>query len=110
MRRIAVAAVLAAAAGLAACSATDVKAEDAYKIGCPAIDSAAAGGTVASKATVSGLRALRDSGELGTEPQKWVEAAIAVLTSDDPKAQPSQTKQLIISGCADHGYPLRNLT
>ena len=100
MRRIAVAALLVTATlGLASCSETGIKAEDAYKIGCPAIDSAAAGGSVAGRATAAGLRKLSESGQLDPEPQKWVDAAIELLDSPDPKAapwRPSSSSSMVV--------------
>ena len=99
---------LAALLGLAACS-SGVSAEDAYRIGCPAVDSAVGGGSLVNEATVAGLKQLRDSGVLDAEPQRWLEATISLLESDDPSEVSSEAKQLIIKGCADNGYPLRNL-
>src|SRR5918993_5617596 len=99
---------LAALVGLAGCS-SEVSAEDAYKIGCPAADSAAGSGSLVNKATVAGLKQLRDSGALDAEPQRWLEATISVLESDDPSRVSTEAKQLVIKGCADNGYPLRNL-
>ena len=99
---------LAALAGLTACS-SGVKAEDAYKIGCPAVDSAVEGGSLVNKATVAGLKQLRDSGVLDAEPQRWVDATVSLLESDDPSKVSTEAKNLIIKGCADNGYPLRNL-
>ena len=110
MRKVAATVLLSLVAlvGLAACSA-EVSAEDAYKIGCPAVDSAAGSGSLVNKATVAGLRQLRDSGALDAEPQRWLEATISVLESDDPSRVSTEAKQLVIKGCADNGYPLRNL-
>ena len=99
---------LAALFGLAGCSQA-ISAEDAYKIGCPAVDSAVGGGSLVNRATVAGLKQLRDSGELDAEPQRWIEATISLLDSDDPSAVSAEAKKLIIDGCADNGYPLRNL-
>ena len=99
---------LAALTGLAACS-EGISAEDAYKIGCPAVDSAAGSGSLVNKATVVGLKQLRDSGALDAEPQRWLDATISLLESDDPSKVSTEAKQLIIKGCADNGYPLRNL-
>ena len=99
---------LAALLGLAACS-SGVSAEDAYKIGCPAVDSAVTGGSLVNKATVAGLKKLRESGALDPEPQRWLDATISLLESDDPSKVSTEAKQLIIKGCADNGYPLRNL-
>ena len=99
---------LAALLGLAACS-SGISAEDAYKIGCPAVDSAGTGGSLVNKATVAGLKQLRDSGALDAEPQRWLDATISLLESDDPSKVSTEAKQLIIKGCADNGYPLRNL-
>lgn len=110
MRRLFVAVVLTASVvGFSACSGSDIKAEDAYKIGCPAVDAAVAGGNVAGKATVAGLKKLSASGQLDPEPKKWVDATISLLGSDDPKSSPDGTKQLIIDGCAKNGYQLHNL-
>lgn len=95
--------------GLSSCAEADISADDAYKIGCPAIDSAAAGGSVVSKAAVAGLKKLRDSGQLDAEAEKWVSAAIGMLDSDDPSAASDEAKKLIIDGCQKNGYPLRNL-
>ena len=97
-----------AAAGVTACSA-EVTAQDAYKIGCPAVDSAVGGGSLVSKATVAGLKKLSESGTLDPEPQRWLDATISLLESDDPSHVSSEAKKLIIDGCAENGYPLRNL-
>ena len=99
---------LAALFGLAACS-EGISAEDAYKIGCPAVDSAVGGGSLVNKATVAGLKKLSESGVLDAEPQRWAEAVVSLLESDDPSKVSTEAKQLIIKGCADNGYPLRNL-
>ncbi len=112
MRRVAVAVALLIAVplGLAGCAETEVTAEDAYKVGCPAVDAAAAGGTVAGKAAVGGLKALRASGQLDPEPEKWLDAAIDLLESGESRPSSDATRQLLIDGCADNGYPLRNLS
>ena len=95
-------------AGLTSCS-SGVTAEDAYKIGCPAVDSAVGGGSLVSKATVAGLKKLSASGTLDPEPQRWLDATISLLESDDPSQVSGEAKQVIIDGCAKNGYPLRNL-
>jgi hypothetical protein len=100
---------LAALVGLTACAA-GISAEDAYKIGCPAVDSAAGGSSLVNKATVAGLKELSGSGVLDAEPQRWLDATISLLESEDPNAVSTEAKQLVIQGCADNGYPLRNLT
>ena len=110
MRKVLAAVVLslAALAALTSCS-SGITAEDAYKIGCPAVDSAVGGSSVVGKATVAGLKKLSESGTLDPEPQRWLDATISLLESDDPNRVSSEAKQLIIDGCADNGYPLRNL-
>ena len=100
---------LAAMIGLTACSSTGISAEDAYKIGCPAVDAAAGGKSLVNKATVAGLKELSRSGVLDPEPQRWVDATIGLLDSDNPSAVSAEAKRLIADGCADNGYPLRNL-
>jgi hypothetical protein len=111
MRRVIVATVLAATSlvGLASCAQADIQAGDVYKIGCPAVDAAVGGGSAVSRVTVAGLKKLSQSGKLDPEPQKWVDATISLLESDDPKNPPSDAKKLIIDGCAKNGYPLQNL-
>ena len=112
MHRVVVATVLAVAAllGLTSCSQSTVNAADIYKIGCPAVDAAAKSGSMANKVTVAGLKKLSQSGKLDPEPQRWVDATISLLESDNPKDAPSDVKKLIIDGCAKNGYPLQNLT
>jgi hypothetical protein len=63
MRKVVAAVLLgvAAVAGLASCS-SEVTAEDVYKVGCPAVDSAVGGGSLVGKATVAGLKKLSESG------------------------------------------------
>jgi hypothetical protein len=111
MRKVVAAVLLGVAAvvGLAACS-PEITAEDVYKIGCPAVDSAAGGGSLVGEATVAGLKKLSESGTLDPEPQRWLDATISLLESDDPNKVSGEAKQLIIEGCAENGYPLRNLT
>jgi len=111
MHRVVVATVLALTAllGLSSCSQTTVNAADMYKIGCPAVDAAAEGGSVVNKVTVAGLKSLSQSGKLDPEPQRWVDATISLLESDNPQDASSDVKRLIIDGCAKNGYPLQNV-
>ena len=111
MRRLIVAAVFGFAVllGFTSCAQTTIQAADVYKIGCPAVDTAVGGGSAVSKVTVAGLKKLSESGQLDPEPQRWVDATISLLESDDPRNPPSDAKKLIIDGCANHGYPLQNL-
>src|SRR3954452_16971930 len=67
-------ATAAAVVGLTACSPDSPTTQDAYKIGCPAVDTALAGGSVANQAAIKGLEALRDSGQLDPQPTEWVDA------------------------------------
>ena len=98
-----------AVAGLSACSSDSVTSEDAYKIGCPALDAAVAGGSVANQAAIKGLQAIRDSGQLDAEPQRFVDAAITALESGSVEDMPAEARTLLVDGCADHGHPLKNL-
>jgi hypothetical protein len=111
MHRVIVAVVIGFTAllGLTSCAETTVQAADVYRIGCPAVDAAVGGGSAVSKVTVAGLKQLSESGRLDPEPQRWVDATISLLESDDPKNPPSDAKRLIIDGCAKNGYPLQNL-
>lgn len=96
--------------GLTACSSDSQATQDAYKIGCPAVDTALAGGSVANQAAIKGLEAVRDSGQLDPQPTEWVDAALGVLTSSDPNDIPPDAKKLLVDGCRDHGYTLQNLS
>jgi hypothetical protein len=97
------------ALAVAGCSDTSLTTEDAYKIGCPAIDATAATGSVASDVAVSTLKEVRDRAHPSAETKKWLNAAIAVLTSDEPSKASRQVRQVIIQGCRRNGYPLQNL-
>ena len=109
MHRLAAVVVAVLLLAVAGCAQADVKAEDAYRIGCPAVDGAVASGSVAKKATVAGLKKLSGSGQLDPEPQQWVDATISLLTAAKPEDIPTDARKLIIDGCAENGYPLRNL-
>lgn len=98
-----------ATAALAGCSQTDLTTEDAYKIGCPAIDATVASGSVANEVAVTTLQEVRDRSHPSKDTKKWLNAAIQLLTSDHPNQVSQQTKKLIIRGCKENGYPLQNL-
>ncbi|QDP98171.1 hypothetical protein FOE78_21735 [Microlunatus elymi] len=100
---------MAAMVGLAGCSHTSLTTEDAYKIGCPAIDATAASGSVANEVAVSTLREIRDHAHPSKQTKHWLNAAIDLLTSDHPSEASKQTKKMIIDGCKRNGYPLQNL-
>jgi hypothetical protein len=104
-----VSAVTAALVALGGCSQTNLTTEDAYKIGCPAIDATVASGAVANEVAVATLKEVRDRSHPSKETKKWLNAAINLLTSDHPNALSRQTKSLIIKGCKENGYPLQNL-
>jgi hypothetical protein len=95
--------------GFGSCAQTDISASDIYRIGCPAVDAAAGGGSMVSKVTVLGLKKLSESGKLDPEPQRWLEGVISMLDSEDPKNAPDDVQKLIKDGCAKNGYPLQNL-
>ena len=113
MRRVvaALALTFAILLGFGSCAQTDINisASDLYKIGCPAVDAAAEGGSMVSKVTVAGLKKLSESGKLDPEPQRWLDAVISMLDSEDPKNAPDDVQKLIKDGCAKNGYPLQNL-
>jgi hypothetical protein len=95
-----------AALALTGCSQAGLSAADAYKVGCPALDSVAASGSAVGKVALTGLEKLRDSGQLSGETKQWVDGAIQFLQNPD-KADPAQQQQ-IKDGCAANGYPLKN--
>ena len=107
--RILVGVVLTATLALAGCGQKEVSAADAYKAGCPAVDAAAGSAPAIRKAAAAGLKQLRDSGQLDPQPTAWVDAAVEFLESDDPSKAPSETKTKLIDGCAQAGYPLKNV-
>ena len=95
--------------GLTACSEAGVSATDAYRIGCPALDAALGTGAVGTKAAVTGLEKLREQPGLSAETTQWLDTAIGALQTTDPNEIPADAKARLIDGCADNGYPLRNL-
>jgi hypothetical protein len=103
-------AIAASLCGLAGCTGSGITQADAYKIGCPAVDTVIAGGTLGSKATVAGLKKLRAQADLSDETKKWLDAAIGALQTTDPKQMPKDARALLVGGCRNNGYPLRNLT
>lgn len=94
---------------LSACSQSDLTTEDAYKIGCPAIDATVASGAVANDVAVTTLREVRARSHPSKDTKKWLDSAIDLLTTDHPNHLSTQTKKLIIKGCKENGYPLQNL-
>ena len=111
MHRVVAATVLALVVllGFSSCAEANLSASDVYKVGCPAVDAAAGGSSAVSKVTVTGLKKLSESGTLDPQPQRWLDATIGLLESDDPSKVSSEAKKLIIDGCAENGYPLQNL-
>jgi hypothetical protein len=111
MHRVVAATVLAIAVplGLSSCAETNLSASDIYKVGCPAVDAAAGGSSAVSKLTVAGLKKVSESGRLDPEPQRWVDAVITLLDSEDPRNAPDDVQKLIIEGCEKNGYPLQNV-
>jgi len=97
--------------GLVACSeSTGITEEDGYRIGCPAIDAVLGGGALGSKAAVAGLEKLLDQPGLSEETRQWVDTAVAALKTTNPDEMPAGAKSVLIRGCAENGYELRNLT
>jgi len=94
---------------LAGCSESGITEDDAYQIGCPAVDAAVAGGSLGTKAAVAGLEKVREQPDLSKRTTKFLDTAVAALKTTDPNEMPSDAKAVLLKGCADHGYPLRNL-
>ncbi len=102
--------LLAGAAGivvLSGCSQAGLSVDDAYKVGCPALDAAAASGSAVGKVALSGLEQLRDSGSVTGESKQWLDVAIDFLTH--PEKVSDENKKMIRDGCAAHGYKLQNV-
>lgn len=97
---------LAGILALSGCSQAGLSVDDAYQVGCPALDAVAASGSVVGKVALAGLEQLRDSGNVSGDAKKWVETSITFLS--DPKKVSESDKQFIKDGCASHGYQLKN--
>lgn len=101
----------AAAAGavvLSGCAEAGVTAQDAYKVGCPAIDAVAASGSTVGKVAVVGLEKLRESGSVKGEGARWLDLSIDFLKN--PEKVPAEGKKLLVDGCAANGYTLQNVS
>jgi hypothetical protein len=96
--------------GLAACSEAGVTETDAYKVGCPALDAALGTGALGTKAATAGLEKLREQPGLSEQTSQWLDTAIGALKTTDPQDMPAEARSRLVDGCADNGYPLRNLT
>ena len=108
MRRMLLATVAVGAFVLSGCAEAGVTEQDAYKVGCPAIDAVAGSGSVVGKVAVTGLEKLRDSGSITGESQRWLEVSIDYLKN--PEKVPAEGKQLLIDGCAAKGHTLQNIS
>ncbi|GAA2111532.1 hypothetical protein GCM10009841_34400 [Microlunatus panaciterrae] len=109
-RGLALAVVGVALTASASCQSANISEKDAYAIGCPAIDTVIATGSLGSKAVVAGLKGLRSSSEVSAETRSWLDAAIGLLESANPDALPPKAKRVLLDGCAHNGHPLQNLT
>ncbi len=101
--------LLAGAAGivvLSGCSQAGLSVDDAYKVGCPALDAVAASGSAVGKVALSGMEQLRDSGSVTGESKQWLDVAIEFLAH--PEKVSDENKKMIRDGCAAHGYKLQN--
>ncbi len=101
------AAVAAGAVVLSGCAEAGLSAQDAYKVGCPAIDAVAASGSAVGKVAVAGLEQLRDSGSVTGESKQWLDLSIDFLK--DPGTMPAESKRLLVDGCSANGYTLQNV-
>ena len=109
MRRVSLfAAVAVGAVVLAGCAETGLTAQDAYKVGCPAIDAVAASGSTVGKVAVAGLEKLRESGSVTGEGAHWLDLSIDFLKN--PEKVPAEGKKLLIDGCAANDYTLQNIS
>ena len=106
-RRVVLAGAVAGVLTLSGCSEAGLTVEDAYKVGCPALDAVAASGSVVGKVALAGLERLRGSGSVPGGSRQWVDVAIQFLS--DPATVSEANKKLIRDGCAAHGHQLQNL-
>ena len=103
--RLALAAAIVTLA-LTGCSQAGISSNDAYKIGCPALDAVAASGSVVGKVALVGLEQLRDSGQVTGDSRVWLDTSIQYLK--DPTKVPAENRKMIQDGCAANGYKLQN--
>ncbi len=91
---------------LSGCSQAGLSVDDAYKVGCPALDAAAASGSAVGKVVLSSLEQLRDSGSVTGESRQWLDVTVDFLAN--PEKVSDENKKMIRDGCAAHGYKLQN--
>ena len=110
MRRIVLAlGAVVTALTLTSCADTGVSASDAYKIGCPAVDSVLGGSTWPTTSRSPGSRRCATPGSSAPRLRAGWTRSSPRLESSDPKDMPADAKKIIVDGCEQNGYQLQNL-
>lgn len=90
-------------------SSDTVSKDDAYNIGCPALDTALGAGSFARKAASTVLGGLAGSDSVSADQKEWLNDAKQLLATSKPEDVPGSVRSRVSKACSQHGHPLANL-
>lgn len=90
-------------------TATATGSDDAYNVGCPAVDTALGAGSIARRAASAVLGQLAGNSNLSADQRAWLRDAKELVGASKPDDVPGSVRARISKACKDHGHPLSNL-
>jgi hypothetical protein len=90
-------------------TSTAIDSDDAYNVGCPAVDTALGAGSLARKAASVVLGKLAGDDNLSSDQREWLKDAKELVSASKPDDVPGSVRSRISTACKDHGHPLSNL-
>lgn len=90
-------------------TSTAISSDDAYNVGCPAVDTALGAGSLARKAASAVLGRLAGNDSLSSDQREWLKDAKELVSASKPDDVPGPVRSRISKACKDHGHPLSNL-
>jgi hypothetical protein len=89
--------------------ASSISSDDAYNVGCPAVDTALGAGSLARKAASAVLGKLAGDDSLSSDQRQWLKDAKELVGASKPDDVPGSVRSRISKACKEHGHPLSNL-
>lgn len=86
-----------------------ISSDDAYNVGCPAVDTALGAGSLARRAASVVLGHLAGNDSLTSDQRQWLKDAKELVSASKPDDVPGSVRNRISKACKDHGHPLSNL-